>query len=440
MSAQLLKLRTLCEQQTAQLSDLTPLKSANKTLTVKLMLRENELKSLKEDNEQQKKELERKNKLLAMFMNQRKGGLTEEEYNLLHSDEARAQEGNSDGEVEEVEEEEKKELPPTSVICVLCNRRLDEVINLKDKLIIGPPKLPAEAFRLMLPRLSVRVDSDDEEDAIETGLTVEEKLMEDSAALASNDGSGEVSTQVNPSNNKGEAASVEEEADKSEAPDSDEEDEKLPIVTNEKTKKITRMLSSRGTPAIIKSRGMDELWVFRTMRSILNSKLVEDSMLFSGSYTLQSGLGCRRTRFPEFVHSWFVPPQEQIEEVCDNVKNVHAGVSVASKTFRRAVQKDIEARERLFSEADDQRWALYYGVKSLAHRTPAVPEATLFWALLDETYQEDYMTFYCFCLQTLRLMCGNSLSCQYGATLLPHPPPNHYTLLKRTEGTDREKW
>ena len=144
-------------------------------------------------------------------------------------------------------------------------------------------------------------------------------------------------------------------------------------------------------------------------------------------------------RFPEFVYSWFAPPQEYIEKVCSYVRNCNKNVSTASKTYRKAVQNDEDAKAKLMAEADEQRWALYYGVKGLAQRSPPVPEAVLFWNLLDETYQEDYMTFYCFCLQTLKIMCGTTLRKQFGATLLPNPPPNHYDFIQRTEGEDKDK-
>lgn len=283
MSAQLLKLRKVNEEQTSQLKELMPLKAENKTVSVKLMLRENEVKGLKQDIAGLTSELDRKDKLLALLMNQKKGGLTEEEFDLLQGEEGRAERGNSDGEEEEEEEEEKKELPPSSVICALCSRRLDAVINIKDKLVTGPPKLPAEAYRLMLPKLNIVVD---EQEYIEPEITEEKKEEEVGEGKEGEEGKGE----------SGDEGDVDEEAKNTADSDSDSEDEQLPVVTNENTMKITQMLNSKMTPAIIRQRGMDDLWIFRVMRSILNSKIVEDSMLFSGSYTLQSGLGCRRTR------------------------------------------------------------------------------------------------------------------------------------------------
>jgi hypothetical protein len=137
--------------------------------------------------------------------------------------------------------------------------------------------------------------------------------------------------------------------------ESEEEEETLPVTTNAKTAKITRMLSSKSVTPAMRSRGLDQLWVVRSMRSIINAKLIEDSMLFSGAYTLQSGLGCRRTRFPEFVYSWFVPSKERLDSVCVHVANVHKGVSTASKAYRRAAARDQEEREAAFKEADDLR-------------------------------------------------------------------------------------
>lgn len=56
------------------------------------------------------------------------------------------------------------ERPPTCQLCILCSKRLDDAINLKDKLINGPPKLPAEAFRLMLPKLNFTLDPEEDSD------------------------------------------------------------------------------------------------------------------------------------------------------------------------------------------------------------------------------------------------------------------------------------
>jgi hypothetical protein len=162
------------------------------------------------------------------------------------------------------------------------------VINIKDKLVTGPPKLPAEAFRLMLPKLNIVVD---EQEYVEPEIAEEKK---EEVAEGKEEKEGE--EEGNEEGKGGEDGEDDEEEKSAVDSDSDSEDEQLPVVTNESTMKITRMLNSKMTPAIIRQRGMDDLWIFRAMRSILNSKMVEDSMLFSGSYTLQSGLGCRRTR------------------------------------------------------------------------------------------------------------------------------------------------
>ncbi len=51
------------------------------------------------------------------------------------------------------------------------------------------------------------------------------------------------------------------------------------------------------------------------------------------------------------------------------------------------------------SEADEARWALYYGVKRLCKESTAgtgATEAKLFYNFLGEKYGEDELTFYMF--------------------------------------------
>jgi hypothetical protein len=51
----------------------------------------------------------------------------------------------------------------------------------------------------------------------------------------------------------------------------------------------------------------------------------------------------RRVRFPEFVYAFFEPPRTLLAE------------------------SDAETRHALLKQADDNRWALYYGVKVTHH-------------------------------------------------------------------------
>jgi len=214
---------------------------------------------------------------------------------------------------------------------------------------------------------------------------------------------------------------------------SEDEDEVMPYTDNPKTLAIKAMLSSPSCPPHLSSRAIDPVWVVRTMRSIINSKMIEDATLVQ-PYTITSSF-VRRTRFPEFVHSWFTPPPDQIESTCKYAKNVNKKISTASKAYTRAVQKDIDSYQTLIDEANEHRWALYYGVKILAQRSPPMPEAGLFWNLLDETYAEDYTTFYFFALSTVKATCD--VNNQWGSTNYPTPPPNHYQFLRRTESDEK---
>ena len=52
------------------------------------------------------------------------------------------------------------------------------------------------------------------------------------------------------------------------------------------------------------------------------------------------------------------------------------------------------------TQADEDRWALYYGTKVLMKE---LPEAKLWYNLLDERYGEDENMFYLFCMRVGRL-------------------------------------
>jgi hypothetical protein len=499
-----------------ELEELRPYKGLHKTVNVKLMMRDSEVAQLRAENEELKADKKRQAQLIQSLVNSRKGGLTENEYSMLVKEEDRAASANSDGEETEEEEEEEKDLPPTSHLCIMCKGRLDKVINVKvsppapgrrersvelaagadsagraggagpspplcaraggppgerasdlllpsllrslrspppptllhpanqDSLINGPPRLPAEAFRLMLPKLDLHQHWGDPEDEVPVVDESEEEKEDE-----------EKKEEQNPNSNSPDLSG------------SDDEDEKMPVVTNAKTERITKLLNLKVCPTTIRDRALDDVWVVRTMRSIVNAKAVDDGNLVAGPFTLESGLGSRRTRFPEFCHGWFVPPPEQIAKVCVHAENVHKGISTASKAYKRAVQKDVAAMQALLDEADEHRWALYYGVKvrarrdiirargtgrarspltpthnpreqMLAQRSPPLPEASLFWNLLDETYAEDYTTFYYFCLHTVKSLAD--VSNQWGVTQFPHPPPNHYEFINRLEGPNKDTY
>jgi hypothetical protein len=121
-------------------------------------------------------------------------------------------------------------------------------------------------------------------------------------------------------------------------------------------------------------------WVRANMRAILRAKAWDDSVLH-----FQQGL---RTRFPEFVFAYFEPTAAMLGST-----------------------SDMESRRALVTEADTNRWALYYGVKGLARESP---EARMFWSLLDETHGADWMSFLLFVLTVVEGYAGESLTSQWG--------------------------
>lgn len=122
-------------------------------------------------------------------------------------------------------------------------------------------------------------------------------------------------------------------------------------------------------------------WVRTVMRAILRAKVWDDSVL-----RYKQDL---RARFPEFVYSWFEPP--------------------------RAIMTAADARGKssLVTRADEDRWGIYYGVKTLARESP---EATIFWHLLNETNGEDYLTFLAYCLSVVEGTAGVMLREQWGVS------------------------
>jgi hypothetical protein len=120
-------------------------------------------------------------------------------------------------------------------------------------------------------------------------------------------------------------------------------------------------------------------WVKYCIRSILLCKMREDVQLL--------GIRGEKTRFPQFVYSWFDRKVEGLR-----------GSELA----------------RMYTDADEDRWGLYYGVKALSRDDP---EAMLFWGLLDETQGEDGLSFMCHVLSILMSMGGGDLWKQFGPVL-----------------------
>ncbi|CAM9861181.1 unnamed protein product [Scytosiphon promiscuus] len=122
-------------------------------------------------------------------------------------------------------------------------------------------------------------------------------------------------------------------------------------------------------------------WVRTVMRAILRAKIWDDSVL-----RYKQDL---RVRFPEFTYAWFEPP----------------------RTILAAA--NANGRSRLVAQADDDRWGLYYGVKSLARESA---EATIFWHALNESNGEDYLTFLVYCLSIVEGTVGSTLRAQWGVS------------------------
>jgi len=116
-------------------------------------------------------------------------------------------------------------------------------------------------------------------------------------------------------------------------------------------------------------------WTLRCMRSILRSKRCVDF----ASNRLKKPV----TRFPEFVYLYFCPRQERLNELQS--------------------YEGIEAVAKARAKADEDRWALYYGMKTLAKE---LPEARMFSNFLDEKFGEDDFAFYLHCLTILEAVAN----------------------------------
>jgi hypothetical protein len=118
-------------------------------------------------------------------------------------------------------------------------------------------------------------------------------------------------------------------------------------------------------------------WLRACMRYILFAKLREDVNLL--------GIHGETTRFPQFIYAWFD-------------RNLRG--------FRGAEL----AKELVY--ADEDRWGLYYAVKSLTRDND--PEALVFWSLLDESFGDDGVQFVLHCLSIVLSVSGSFLWEQFG--------------------------
>jgi len=118
-------------------------------------------------------------------------------------------------------------------------------------------------------------------------------------------------------------------------------------------------------------------WTLRCIRSIIRAKRRAD---FSADRMSRP-----RMRFPEFVYGWFAPSDSRLEQL--ELTEGRDAVLIAK------------------AQADENRWALYYSLKSLLGE---LPEAKLFYTFLDEKYGEDDFAFYIHCLTVLEAVTNET--------------------------------
>lgn len=146
-------------------------------------------------------------------------------------------------------------------------------------------------------------------------------------------------------------------------------------------------------------------WTFSCIRSIIFAKQIDDAMC------RRSG-GCipLRIRMPEFVYAWFSPwrsikDEKYVQEY--GVDPDSSRKSANSSTEEDLISSAMTPEQRQF-QSDEDRWCLYYGVKSLVHE--GYLEAKLFLSLLDEKYGEDEQVFMLYCYRILDILIGGRLN------------------------------
>ncbi|ETM01944.1 hypothetical protein L917_01524 [Phytophthora nicotianae] len=135
-------------------------------------------------------------------------------------------------------------------------------------------------------------------------------------------------------------------------------------------------------------------WTLSCMRSILFAKQIDDSMC-----KRTAGLFPLRIRMPEFVYAWFAPWKSLKEE-----KSI-AGVESLDGDAEADIiddPNDPDASQQQHIQANEDRWCLYYGVRSLVQQ--GYLEAKLFLSLLDEKFGEDEQVFMLHCYRVLDVL------------------------------------
>ncbi|KAJ8561497.1 hypothetical protein ON010_g8184 [Phytophthora cinnamomi] len=143
----------------------------------------------------------------------------------------------------------------------------------------------------------------------------------------------------------------------------------------------------------------DISWTFSCIRSIMFAKQIDDSMC-----KRTAGLFPLRIRMPEFVYAWFSPWRPLKDE-----KKIAEDTSLDEDTVGDDVDPNsINSSEQRRMQADEDRWCLYYGVRSLVQQ--GYLEAKLFLSLLDEKFGEDEQVFMLHCYRVLDVLLGGRLN------------------------------
>ncbi|KAK1930204.1 hypothetical protein P3T76_014437 [Phytophthora citrophthora] len=139
-------------------------------------------------------------------------------------------------------------------------------------------------------------------------------------------------------------------------------------------------------------------WTFSCMRSIMFAKQIDDSMCkrTGGGFPV-------RIRMPEYVYAWFAPWRSMKEEkaIAEEAEE-EEGVDVVSDL------NAANSSEHRQLQADEDRWCLYYGVRSLVQQ--GYLEAKLFLSLLDEKFGEDEQVFMLHCYRVLDVLLSGHLN------------------------------
>ena len=87
----------------------------------------------------------------------------------------------------------------------------------------------------------------------------------------------------------------------------------------------------------------------------------------------------------------------RVATICFVLRRVLDGHHAAETSVLSAQSDSLTRVLNQMTEADDARWALYYGVKAIAkgnNNVSGSTEAKLFYNFLDEKYGEDELTFF----------------------------------------------